>query len=421
MSGYIGYSPNDAASVVESKLNDQMTAVQRNIIALWSTAITNAGYDYKGTFESGATATTPKDVIISMTTGKAYYWNGTLPASTDIYLVTNTNWKDLPGLGITDFIRTLLNDPDASTSRATLGAYAAAGGAITGDFWRSLYISGGEHRLGSVISLGSTVDDKSQLILLARKYVGTSLAKSGFIGRITFNRGSPWSDNSSDYIDLIVTSAYSHEYVKIVRKIGNSAYVTGMKIVEVTHLGVVYYALYRYSSTNDVIVTGHIIDPTVMLLIPDATGYSITDVVTQEEDYHKGNVVGTVSQSGGVPTGAVIERGSNVNGDYTKFADGTMICRGAGVAGSLVVVDSAIGTYGWSFFSSTIHRTFPALFAPSNQFLSISAGGGVRTDGASLGGVVSVESSTLSSVQLSVWCLDVYDRYVQYTAVGRWY
>lgn len=38
------------------------------------------------------------------------------------------------------------------------------------------------------------------------------------------------------------------------------------------------------------------------------------------------DLVGTVAQAGGVPTGAVIERGTNSNGSYTKFADGTMIC-----------------------------------------------------------------------------------------------
>lgn len=38
------------------------------------------------------------------------------------------------------------------------------------------------------------------------------------------------------------------------------------------------------------------------------------------------DIVGTASQSGGVPTGAVIERGSTVNGEYTKFADGTLEC-----------------------------------------------------------------------------------------------
>jgi hypothetical protein len=36
--------------------------------------------------------------------------------------------------------------------------------------------------------------------------------------------------------------------------------------------------------------------------------------------------VGTVSESSGTPTGAVLEFGSNANGEYTKFADGTLIC-----------------------------------------------------------------------------------------------
>lgn len=38
------------------------------------------------------------------------------------------------------------------------------------------------------------------------------------------------------------------------------------------------------------------------------------------------DIVGTVSQSGGVPTGAIVERGSNANGEYVRFADGTQIC-----------------------------------------------------------------------------------------------
>jgi len=38
------------------------------------------------------------------------------------------------------------------------------------------------------------------------------------------------------------------------------------------------------------------------------------------------SLVGTVSQVAGVATGAVIERGSNANGEYVKFADGTLIC-----------------------------------------------------------------------------------------------
>ena len=35
------------------------------------------------------------------------------------------------------------------------------------------------------------------------------------------------------------------------------------------------------------------------------------------------DIVGTVSQSGGVPTGAIFEKGSNANGRYAKYADGS--------------------------------------------------------------------------------------------------
>jgi len=43
-------------------------------------------------------------------------------------------------------------------------------------------------------------------------------------------------------------------------------------------------------------------------------------------DYNEQNILGTVSQSAGVPTGAVVEQGSNSNGEYVRFADGTQIC-----------------------------------------------------------------------------------------------
>ena len=44
------------------------------------------------------------------------------------------------------------------------------------------------------------------------------------------------------------------------------------------------------------------------------------------ELFHTGNILGTVSQTAGVPTGAIIESGSNGNGSYVKYADGTLIC-----------------------------------------------------------------------------------------------
>ena len=44
------------------------------------------------------------------------------------------------------------------------------------------------------------------------------------------------------------------------------------------------------------------------------------------DHYKKANILGAVSESGGAPTGAIIEHGSNSNGEFVKYADGTMIC-----------------------------------------------------------------------------------------------
>src|SRR5690606_21056813 len=37
-------------------------------------------------------------------------------------------------------------------------------------------------------------------------------------------------------------------------------------------------------------------------------------------------ILGTVSQSGGVPTGALAETGSNANGSYFRFVGGLQVC-----------------------------------------------------------------------------------------------
>ena len=41
---------------------------------------------------------------------------------------------------------------------------------------------------------------------------------------------------------------------------------------------------------------------------------------------HSGNIVGVTSENAGLPTGSIIENGSNTNGTYTRWADGTQIC-----------------------------------------------------------------------------------------------
>ncbi|MBV4486943.1 hypothetical protein HU727_015215 [Pseudomonas sp. SWRI153] len=59
-------------------------------------------------------------------------------------------------------------------------------------------------------------------------------------------------------------------------------------------------------------------------------------------------VVGTVSQDKGIPTGAVIERGANANGEYVKFADGTLICTLYGRGGIAFNNPSNMG-FNWTY------------------------------------------------------------------------
>lgn len=78
--------------------------------------------------------------------------------------------------------------------------------------------------------------------------------------------------------------------------------------------------------------------------------------------YQRETILGTVSQLGGTPTGAIIEAGSNANGYYTKFADGTMICRylDSGVLNSNTASGSGY------ISSSTATWTFPAAFSDAS-------------------------------------------------------
>ena len=64
--------------------------------------------------------------------------------------------------------------------------------------------------------------------------------------------------------------------------------------------------------------------------------------------FRRGTLLGTVSQTTGVPTGAVIERGSNVNGEYVRFADGTQICR-VGFADVTLAANALGSLVAWSY------------------------------------------------------------------------
>ncbi|MGR3635052.1 MAG: DUF2793 domain-containing protein [Shimia sp.] len=58
----------------------------------------------------------------------------------------------------------------------------------------------------------------------------------------------------------------------------------------------------------------------------DSADHTPGKLMRADYGYGPANLVGTASQAGNVPTGAAIERGSNADGDFVKFADGTLEC-----------------------------------------------------------------------------------------------
>ncbi|MFM5312206.1 tail fiber domain-containing protein [Aeromonas caviae] len=280
---------------------------------------------------SGATAGTYRSVTVN---AQGHVTAGTNPTTLAGYGITDALGLNANAVSATKLAaaRTLTvggtgkafdGTVNLSWSLAEIGAMPAAGGGIAGDFWRAA----GDRQFGLVDHLGSSADAKACLVLLAKKYVGTLLNKTGFVGRILFSRGSAASFNYTDFVDVSVAVAYSGNIRRLLRRSGDS--VAGAKIVEVTYNSEVYFALYRpVASESEVVATGHAFNAALPLLIPDASAYSITDVVTTEEDYHVGNKptakdLNVVDRSGDTMTGDLVNSRrfiiTDANGSSSQF------------------------------------------------------------------------------------------------------
>ena len=86
--------------------------------------------------------------------------------------------------------------------------------------------------------------------------------------------------------------------------------------------------------------------------------------------YGPGNLLGSVSESSGTPTGAVIERGSTSDGDYVRFADGTQVCTATLHAVSCTTAEGAL------FSSNSESWAFPAAFSSAPM---VSGSGGAMS------------------------------------------
>lgn len=148
----------------------------------------------------------------------------------------------------------------------------------------------------------------------------------------------------------------------------------------------------------------------------EAVQSSATDVtegrlMRADYGYGPGNLLGSVSESGGVPTGAVIEQGQNANGIFTRFADGTQIC------GFRVVVTPVAGAVTQTAF------LFPAAFhtnggATDEIFVTALPISAVPQTTVGVTGVTGMSSM---GGTLTTWRTNTTNTHYSCLAFGRWF
>lgn len=127
--------------------------------------------------------------------------------------------------------------------------------------------------------------------------------------------------------------------------------------------------------------------------------------------YRRDNIIDTVKQSGGVPTGGIMEYGSNSNGSYVRFAGGLQICRKV-LTGISISEQTSLN--GWSYRSPRQEWVFPAVFSSTPAVSGSEQSADIDCKIGNLGSSSSAEFRLYYIASLS-------GRGAVLQAVGRWY
>ncbi len=122
--------------------------------------------------------------------------------------------------------------------------------------------------------------------------------------------------------------------------------------------------------------------------------------------------VGQVYNANGMPSGAIIERGSNANGEYTRFADGTQICTASAPTGNPTLQSKEAIAFGAFTYAASF-------ISPPRRSLSYDGSWSHTLHIGSEGG------GSVSTAGVAIYNLDTvshaYAGTVYMTAIGRWY
>lgn len=129
------------------------------------------------------------------------------------------------------------------------------------------------------------------------------------------------------------------------------------------------------------------------------------------EVYHNFNIVGTTSQSGGIPTGAIVESGTNANGRYVRFANGTQITHKALTVTTTIDIAMLGG-----FRSVSTQTAYAASFAEAPSVTCTPT-----IDSGVSGVCINVATTTVNISLTAISSQASAARTVYVTAIGRWF
>lgn len=167
---------------------------------------------------------------------------------------------------------------------------------------------------------------------------------------------------------------------------------------------------------------------TQALTIDPATGNVAAPAgltISGQTPVHRGNLLGGVAQSGGLPTGAVIERGQNANGAYVRFADGTQICtKSFSLSGQ--DINAAYGSFGQyrSANLMTGQAALPAGFAgvaATDITYTMTAYISDYSSGTLIGGSGDINNFPSALYVVSPLALTGRTIFARCLAIGRWF
>lgn len=223
--------------------------------------------------------------------------------------------------------------------------------------------------------IGWTLDNKSAIVLLARKYVGTTITAYGFEGRVRIQRGGTSAFNIAQFVDLNVKTAYQSTQSAILFR---SAGLASAYLCEVTFNSVIYIALFLpASSAREITIDGTWWGEEPGL-VTDASGYSVTDLGLADVLYNSvsgitpGNVgLGSVDNAKQLRTASLGGYWGMVDGDgsatnWIRTPQNGLIPYQSGGSSSL-------GTSSWQFttiFGQTLYENGTSLAA---KYLGIGA------------------------------------------------